>query len=329
MRKIIFILAMFLSLHAQNEYELGKGVQVASLPLFIGGYFSINYKNTDNEKKYKIDDLAILGYGSYEKFSYMAELEFKELYVENSDDDTTEISRDYRLYIERVYLDYHHDENYMLRIGKYNSPIGFWNLLPINVLRETTSSPLSLSILFPKFTTGVGATYTSYIENEFRIDVMLQNNEDIDDEYNNYKVDKHYGFGISYEKDAFSIKANAGYFHKIHDDSYADKLSYALLSAKYDSQKYQLLAELGSQKADNDFTTTYAGYLQGLYRFTEQHLGVMRVESYEDNAHAVDDNIAIIGYTYRPLYPIAIKTEYQFHSLREQNQFLFSFSVLF
>ncbi|MDQ1244698.1 MAG: hypothetical protein QG565_1038, partial [Campylobacterota bacterium] len=51
--------------------------------------------------------------------------------------------------------------------------------------------------------------------------------------------------------------------------------------------------------------------------------------SYDDNLNATDDDMLIFGYTYRPLYPIAIKSEYQFHSQSDQNQFLFSFSVLF
>jgi len=329
--KIIIIFTLLFSfLHAENEYELGSGVQVGSLPFYVGGYFSVDYKNMDDYERYRVDDLAFLGYGSYSKFSYLVEFEYKELYVKTDNNGVKETTKDIRLYAERIYLDYNLDENYMFRVGKYNSPIGFWNLLPVNVLRETTSNPMSSYIIFPKFTTGVSVSYTSYREGEFKIDLMLQHNDDIDDEYNNYQLDKHYGFGISYEKDELTYKLNGGYFHSIDDVNVnEDDLYYFLLSAKYETDNYQIQAELGTQRSDEYFTTKYAGYLQGVYRFTQQHIGIVRLESYDNQLLDVSDNMAIVAYTYRPLYPIAIKSEYQFHSLHQENQFLFSFSVLF
>jgi hypothetical protein len=329
MRYLALVFIFLLSLQADEEYQLGKGVQVGSLPFYVGGYFSLDYKHTDDIDRYRIDDLAVLGYGNYEKFSYMAEFEFKEMYVETHKNGVKDSTNSDKLYIERLYVDYNLNENYMFRVGKYNSPIGFWNLLPVNVLRETTSNPMSTSIIFPKFTTGLGSSYMSYGDGELKADVMLQHNNDIDDEYNNYKIDEHYGFGISYERDDYTLKLNGGYFHNLNNYIVQDNLYYFLLSAKYESDKYQILSEVGSQKSKNDYTTDYALYVQGLYRFSEQHIGVIRVESYDDNLNATDDDMLIFGYTYRPLYPIAIKSEYQFHSQSNQNQFLFSFSVLF
>ncbi|MCK9472496.1 hypothetical protein [Sulfurimonas sp.] len=329
MRYLSLVFIFLLFLQAEEEYQLGKGIQVGSLPFYVGGYFSLDYKHTDDIDRYRVDDVAIIGYGNYEKFSYMAEFEFKELYVKTEQNGLKTSTNNNNLYTERLYLDYNFNENYMFRVGKYNSPIGFWNLLPVNVLRETTSNPMSVNILFPKFTTGLNSSYISYGEGELKVDVMLQHNNDIDFEYNNYKINEHYGFGVSYEKNDYAVKLNGGYFHNLDKNAVEDNLYYLLLSARYESSKYQILSEIGSQKSKSRYTTEYAGYIQGLYRFSQQHIGVIRVESYDDNVKAIDDDMLIIGYTYRPLYPIAIKSEYQFHSQSDQNQFLFSFSVLF
>lgn len=330
MRKIIVILLFMLSLHAnESSYELGKGMQVASLPFYIGGYLSFDYRNMGNEKRYRADDLAVLGYGNYGKFSYMAEFEYKGFYAETYKGDKKSIQKDSKIHSERVYIDYNFDENYIFRIGKYNSPVGFWNLLPVNVLRQTSSNPISTEIIFPKFTTGAGASYESFDEGEVKINLMLQNNEDLDDEYNNYKINEHYAVGVLYEEDAYSIKLNGGYFHMLDFNIIQNKLYYFLLSAKYDMEKYQLMGEIGAQYSEAEITTPYAGYIQGLYRFTEQHIGAIRVEAYDNNVNKKNDDIAVFSYTYRPSYPIAIKSEYQFHSISEENQFLFSISVLF
>jgi len=325
MRKLLGMFILFISLHAQ-DYELGNGIQVGSLPLYLGGYFSLNYENKANEKKYNIDDLSVLGYGSYEKFSYMAEFEFHDLYSQNSVGDKTTIKRDTELHAERLYLDYEYNEHYTFRAGRYNSSIGFWNLLPINVLRPTTSDP-KMQDLFPKFTTGADLTYASYDDNGYRIDLMLQNNEDLDPSYNNYTIDKLYGLGGVYEKDNYSIKLNGGYFHT--KNTLDDNLYYFLLSAKYDVDDYEISSEIGRQESKKRVTTPYAGYLQGLYRFTPKHVGIVRLESYDDKLQNKSDTFGVLGYTYRPAYPIAIKSEYQFHTLNKENQFLFSVSVLF
>lgn len=326
----IFLILFLLSslLYSDEEYTLGEGVQVGSLPFYIGGYVSLNYLQREQETEYSIDDLAILGYGNYNKFSYMLELEYKELYVYKDHHGETSKHKDTHLYTERVYVDYNHNENYMFRAGKYNSPIGFWNLLPINVLRETTSSPQSTYILFPKYTTGLDTSYTAYTDAEIKVNVSLQHNEGIDEVYNNYNTDRHYGVGASYEKNEYTLKFNSGYFHT-ENGTPEKNIYYMLLSAKYETDKYQIMTELGSQRTKDEYTTKYAGYLQGVYRFTPKHIAVMRAESYDNKKEATSDTMMIVGYTYRPLYPIAIKSEYQIHSEDDQNQLLFSLSVLF
>ncbi|QSZ40979.1 hypothetical protein GJV85_02225 [Sulfurimonas aquatica] len=380
MKKILIIFFVFmLSLSAeeleQSSYELGKGMQVASFPLYIGGYFSLDYKKTQTSQKYRVDDIALLAYGSYDKFSYMAEFEFKEFYVEtelqrtppknnpNSDDyKETSIEQDTYLHTERLYVDYNFNENSLVRVGKYNSPIGYWNLLPVNVLRATSSNPNTSYLVFPQYTTGMGATYSSFAENEYTLDLMIQKNSDLDPTYNNYRIDEHFGIGMTFTHDNFSMKFNAGVFNIIEyyfedDDEYEEdekeeeseendeeaedkyrfqkddlkepERYYAHLSMKYDSDMYQIMGELGSQRSKSEFTTDYALYLQGLYRFTQKHIGIVRAEAYSEKFINRSGEMLIVGYTYRPLYPIAIKSEYQFHTLSQSDNLKLSFSMMF
>jgi hypothetical protein len=325
---IIFIIFFNSLVYANEEYILGEGYQVGSLPIYVGGYFSVDYRKKDEEDRYRIDDLSFMSYGGDEKLSYLVELEFKELYVKTVNNETTTIQRDKKLHTERLYLKYSIDESYDIRLGKYNSPVGFWNLMPINVLRETTSSPILNEIIYPKYTTGLNLEYNSYELGEIKLDLIVQNNTPIDDEYNNYDINKHYALGFSYEEDEYSIKINAGFFSKrvIYND--IKDFTYALIGAKYDTENYQFLAEIAmqdSQKQDRN----YAGYIQGLYRFTHKHIATIRLESYKDELLQNDDNMAIFAYTYRMLYPVALKMEYQQHTNSNQNQIIFSFSVLF
>ena len=328
---IIASLLLFLNLKASgSDYKLGEGVQLFSLPIYFGGYTSLDYKQTEDEDKYRFDDLAMLSYGNFEKFSYMLELEYKELYVQSQSKNSKKITQNRKLYTERAYIDYNYNENSLLRIGKYNSPIGFWNLLPINVLRATSSDPVTSKKIFPMFTTGILLSYLYYGDSELKVDIMMQNSDDLDGEYNNYKNDKHYGFGVTYTENDFSFKLNGGSFHQNDIQKDNDEIYYYLLSTKYESDDFQILSEYGKQFSSSKITTNHAGYIQGLYRFNEHHLGIIRVESYDYSANKKgDEEFVVFGYTYRPLYPIALKSEYQLHKNNDLNHILFSLSVLF
>lgn len=332
-KNIFFIFLLLLPLYGSemeeesSSYEFGNGLQLGNLPLYIGGYASLDYKKSDDTSRYRVDDIALMSYGNYEKLSYMAEFEFKEFYTLTQNEakpNTTE--KNTKLHTERLYVDYNINENYLLRIGKYNTPIGYWNMLPVNVLRDTSSNPMSTELLFPKFITGAAASYTSYSSSDIIVDILLQHNDAIDDSYNNYKMDSHYGLGITYAKDDFSLKLNLGTFHNIDD---AKRYSYAMISAKYMIESIDISGELGTQTSEGEFTTKYAGYIQSVYHFSQQHHGIVRIESYDDAKTKEQENIALVGYTYRPIYPIALKAEYQLHSLHASNQFLCSFSVMF
>ena len=360
MKRFLSLLILLVTLlNAKEGYELGNGLQIASLPVYVGGYASAQFKRTENEFKYSLENLALLSYGNHQNLSYMAEVEYNNLYVEQTKNDIRSKEEDTRLYVERLYLEYNFNENFTARLGQYISPIGFWNMLPINVLRDTTSDPISTNIIFPELTTGFYGVYTIINKNELKIDLMLQNNESIDNKYNNYQINKHYGIGVTYNHANFSSKLNIGYFNKLYrlineeyqtsadssevenvnsqedDDDYIKNsleeqlLYYVNLSLRYDTPSYQILSEFGHQEAQSGPATNYAFYLQGLYRATSQQSAIIRFEAYDDKVSSTKDLFSVFAYTYRPIYPVALKAEYQFHLHSKFNKVLISLSVLF
>lgn len=324
------LLVHLLAYGGEAYYQPGEGVQVGSMPLYIGGYFSLDFQQQEKSREFRVDDLALLAYGDTGKFSYLAEIEASDAYVKtwNSVNST---STDKRFHAERLYLGYDFDDYNALKLGKFNSPIGFWNLTPINVLRDTTSSPVSTEILFPKYTSGLGLSHQVYGVSESSINLMLQQTRDIDaifnssDVYNNFDTDRHYGVGLLLAEGKWSYQFNAGYFHTVDREA----LYYLMASICYENEAFKLLSEFGSQHDGESFTVPYAGYLQGVYRLTPQHAGILRLETYKDDTSRTKDTFSVLGYTYRPIYPVALKAEYQRHSLHREDQFLVSFSVLF
>lgn len=328
----IFLLYFAASLYAEDtKYELGRGIQVGDMPLYLGGYFSVDYEHVYKQnRKLALGELAMMAYGEYDQFSYMLELEADDVYTEVFDNEDSEVTQE-NFHIERLYLNYAFNENYALKVGKYNSPIGFWNRIPINVLRDTTSNPVITSLLFPKFTSGVDLRYQTESEYSLSIDTLLQEGEDLDkllnnDVYNNFDVHRHNAIGILLEGEHVDYQFNTGYFQVSGGESY-----YYLLGAfKYTQKDFKLQASAGTQlDGDGKTTIPYIGYIQYAYDIQEHHEAILRVEAYKDDQFNIKDSFALIGYTYRPLYSIALKGEFQWHSLHEESKALFSFSVLF
>lgn len=332
MRFAVLIALLFqLSAYAEEaSYRPGEGVQVAALPLYVGGYFSVNYRQQEQLQQFSLDDLALLAYGDSGQFFYLAEIEANDSYVKSWKPENS-VSTNTRFHAERLYFGYDFTDENTLQIGKYNSPIGFWNLTPINVLRDTTSSPVSTEILFPKFTTGFGLSHHAYAASENSVNLMLQQTRDLDsiynsnDVYNNFDTDRHYGIGLIHTAGAWSYQLNTGTFHTQSKETFL----YLMASLRYESEDFKLLSEIGSQHEKGEFSVPYAGYVQGVYRFTPQHAGILRLEAYKNDTLAAKEALSVFGYTYRPIYPVALKAEYQFHSLHREDRFMISFSVLF
>ena len=329
-----FLLGMLLiwqPLHAKDsKYKLGRGLQLGELPIYVGGYFSLEYEDVfAQDRSLKLDDVALMIYGEYNNFSYLAELEANDIYSEvYGNDDAEEVNEHF--HIERLYVDYAFNESYTLKAGKYNSPVGIWNRIPINVLRDTSSNPLISTKLFPQFTTGLNLKYSSNNSSDMTLNVMMQESEDLDnwissEIYNNFETDQHYAAGLSFANVDVLYSLNAGYFQTVSDKQYY----YLEAAFEYHYEAFKLQAEMGSQFNEDQTTIPYIGYIQGLYTIEEKHEAIVRFETYSDKTTRIKDSFAVFGYTYRPLYPIAIKGEYQWHSLHDENKLLFSLSVLF
>ena len=319
-------------LHADDsKYELGHGLQVGTLPLYVGGYFSFEYEDVrHNSRSVKLDDIALMLYGEKERFSYMLELEANDIYTERLDGGPDDETVHSHLHIERMYLDYTFDEHYMIRAGKYNSLIGFWNPLPINVLRDTTSNPKITQMLFPDFTSGFDASYHSNNSVDLSVDVMLQATKDMDtlishEVYNNFDTDRHYGIAISAQSAQWQFRLNFGYFRLVE----RAECYYLSGAFKYEAEKYRVQGEVGMQGDNDGVTIPYIGYLQALYEPLEGHELIVRAESYDDRVTRTKDTFGVFGYTYRPLYPVALKAEFQKHTFHDEDKVMLSLSVLF
>lgn len=321
----LYIIAFTSSLYADN-YEFGHGYTFNDA-LTAGGYISSEYESNQQADTFTIDDIAVMAYGNIgSNFSYLAEMEAIGFYHKNLSDGNEGGSQ--KFHVERLYGDLWLNDQINFRLGKQITPIGYWNLEPINVLRDTTSNPLYSLLLFPKFLTGIDMN--GYLNGTTRYHLFGQATHDLDEEYINLPNTHFYGISLEHE---LSVETNfggsIGEFIALRTH---EKTQFIQGNLKYDNGPLLVSAEAIASKTDYHQTKsdlTLSAYVQSVYHFSPQHALVGRYEYYNDQHRDYKDHIGVFGYSYRPIYPISIKGEYQWHSQENENRTLLSFSVLF
>ncbi len=310
-------------------YEIGHGAEIND-KLHMGGYLSAEYKSSDIQDELELDDVALLLYGNLSSsFSYLLELEASPFYSIDFKDDTTTI--DTKFHYERVYVDYRYSELLNIRVGKQITPIGYWNLEPINVLRDTSSSPLYSYIMFPKLLTGLDLY--GYLDDEYSVSyhLFVQNSKDLDEEYTNIKTDYFIGVSLRYEvSDSLQFGGSAGRYKTIDDPK---NINFVQINIKYDNDPWVVQSEVAyndiEYTVDGDNDSRLSGYIQTKYNINNHHALIARYEYMDSGREDIVDHIAVIGYSYRPIYALSIKTEYQLNSDSDLNRAIVSLSVLF
>lgn len=323
---LLFSLTLLSLIHAA-EYELGHGIRVNDA-INVGGYFSTELESNQQSDTFTLDDVAVLAYGDINPMvSYLVELESVGFYHKNFTDGTE--TQSHKFHIERLYGDLWMSDDFNIRFGKQITPIGYWNMEPINVLRDTTSSPLYSKFLFPKFLTGIDINGYVPQTQGLKYHLFAQNNHDMDEEYINIPNTHFFGFALDQE---ISMDWNTGGSIGEYIAKTGQRTRFIQGNFKYDDTRWQVLTEALAAKSeygDRQDDYTYSGYTQAMYRYSPEHALIGRYEYYNDHHTDYKDHILTLGYSYRPLYPVSLKGEYQWHSQNDENRALFSFSVLF
>jgi len=314
----VLLLFSLLILPLKADDTMTHGWKTPHTPLYIGGYISAVYDNKEVDDDILFDDIALLFYANVEKYHFLGEIEAADIPLRGGK------NSDIRIYIERLQLNYDFNDNTTVTFGKFNSDIGFWNLAPINTLTDTTTSPYLMENTFPELTTGLMVT-KSFWDEEQVFSVTVQNNPDLDRNYNNMKTDKHYAFGYTYADYATTWRINGGYFHEKHKGN----AYYGGISYRNESTRWTIQSELFHKTQNNHRTIPYNFYLQLTRHLTDRHDLVFRQEFYKDYSIATKEAVSLVGFTYRPHPSLTFKTEYIRHSVLPLNRIVFSCSMVF
>jgi len=316
--KFIIIFCILIGNSFLFAEEASYGWDVPNSSLNIGGYLDMTY-DQEREDKFLFNDIAMLFSANENHFDLLGEIEVTHISLKGKSDNRSDVD----LKIERFELTYALNDDKRLKIGRFNSDIGYWNQTPISILQDTTTKPYIVENFFPKATTGL--LYHQEINANSSFSLMVQANKDISHQDNNIEVDRHIGLSYYGEKDDFSWRFSMGNY----GTNRKTMARYMGIGSQYDTEEFLLQGELFTQNSDDNHRKPYSAYLQSTFHLSDKSDTLFRFEAYKDNTIETEEEIYLLGYSYRPSPNIVLKSEYIYHTKLPLNRWVYSLSVLF
>jgi hypothetical protein len=327
-------------------YQLGQGLYFPQQGLRIGGYISIHYIDLERyPTTLNVNDLSLfLTKELTARWSFFAEMEIDDALTITADDTS---SRNAHFDLERLYLDYRAHQSATLRLGRFLTPVGQWNLIHADPLVWTVSRPLATGAAFSRHATGA-MVYGSIHAGRGDLDYWLF--RDDNEHLNPFDAEE-----LAFDPDGASLELHNNFrhatgarllFHMLDEwvTIGASYLSYELeqphhhyqlggLDFTWSSRYVDLSGEAIYRRAeDSAITDERGGYLQAVIPLPHDLYLVGRRESYRTSTLGEVTTLDTLGINYRPQPAIAFKLEYNRGSnndLVSPDGWLASFGVLF
>lgn len=329
-------LAAALLLHAAAAaaaapYQPGRGWNIPDTDWTVGGYATGVLDDPEGESPtLDLSHLSLLlWWDGAERFKFFSELDWQDsLSVQHSPLSTS----DEYLALERLYFDYAYDDSVNVRVGKFLTPIGRWNLIHADPLVWTTSRPLVTEASFPTNITGAmvfgsvdawGRSIDYSVYTDIGDEIRPNPNTDSFE----HAVGAHLGVPVSQY-------AQVGLSYANFEQSLLHEGRKNLLGADFvwSRDRYELSAEFVYSAAERDSSLDEKGlYLQAVVPLTQRLYAVARFEPFRNATYDLT-RVWVAGVALRINPALVFKAEYV-HPDNNQpyvhRGFLSSLSVLF
>lgn len=301
---------------AQPAYEFGRGVRLGAPDSLLGdftlgGYALAQYEGPDESERWNasLETLsAILWWDGGGRWRFFSELELDEALIVSPGDTSTDEAQ---VVLERMHVDYAYSDTLQVRVGKFLTPVGRWNLIHAAPLTWTTSRPLITEATFPTNATGAmlygvlpltadGVEYSLYTSPGEE----LFPKEEID------SFTEAWGARL-----AATVLPNTQLgtsFASFRQESSPDRKTLYGLDALWSWRRYELSGELAyiTRRLDGERAEERGHYLQLVAPLSAQLYAVLRYEEFRAAATVGDLSLYLGGLTWRPMSGLALKAEY-------------------
>ncbi|MFQ5666239.1 MAG: hypothetical protein ACE5I7_07375, partial [Candidatus Binatia bacterium] len=209
--------------------------------------------------------------------------------------------------LERLYGDLEASDSVNLRVGKFLTPVGRWNVIHAQPLVWTTSRPLATEVAFDRHTTGAtlfgsvyprGGTLTYSLFGQF-VDALEPTREVL-------PAGRSAGGRLEYSARS-GLSVAATYLASSH---HGDWQHLGGLDALWQRGPLELMSEWVFAKGTGELGDAWGGYVQSALEVLPSFYLVDRYEHFDQRAPEPEVNLVVLGAAYKPLPHVILKAEY-------------------
>jgi hypothetical protein len=298
------------------DYVAGRGLRLGRTGLHVGGFTTLEIDKLEDEPGVlELDSLNFLiSWEPVAFFRAFTDIEVDDLL--SYDMRTGETFSDPAANFERLYADLSRNDALNLRIGKFQTPVGLWNLVPAEPFTWTANEPILVETAFDEHQTGgafFGSTYPA--SNTLRYWAYGQFMGPLDPSEDPPPAHRSAGGRVQYADALDQWGVGSSFLASERDGSW----NYlGGLDAFWQIGPLELQAEWAIVRGESRALNLWSAYVQGVY-----HLGhhvdllrslhvVGRYEHFDPVEGATASNLGNVGLTWIPARFLVLKVGYQF-----------------
>lgn len=291
---------------AAVEYRPGRGLHIAPADLTLGGYGNIEARRLEGGPfNLEVSELsALVSWSPLARVHAFGELEVEDLVrVRTAGSSGT---GDVDLRLERLYAEYEVSDHATLRVGKFLTPIGRWNVIHAAPLVWTASRPVVTELPFDQHNTGamltgrvfardLAVTYTAFGQFVDQLEPVPQAHE------------AHRQAGARLELGDGSWGVGASFLATLE---HGDWQHLGGIDAQWDRPGTEVLFEAIFDRANQRGDSEWGGFLQAAQLVVEPLWAVARYEHFNRGGEDASVNLVDLGLAVRPVPYATIKLGY-------------------
>ncbi len=317
---------------ADDTYRLGSGYPIKETGLRIGGYANVQTSLPRAGSWYSgISDLSLfLTWDNDSRLRFFSELEAGDIL--NAGKRPSPESPSAHFEFERLYFDYLVNNSLTVRLGKFLTPIGQWNLIHAAPLVWTSSRPVATENLFSTNASGLMLHGSVSVANrQLEYSVYGDISENIDPHRSKNPFENALGAHLRYFLND-TLQVGASFANFVLNDLRPTRYYLSGLDVTWSYQQFELSSEVVYRTSDHaNIGSTWQGFIQNVIPLSRHWFVVGRYELFEQTLDKTGQ-AGTLGLAYRPLPPLIWKLEYKLGSHNEAlapDGFSASFAVLF
>jgi len=294
------------------EYHLGQGLRLGNSGLTLGGYGSVRYEALrGNSPQLTVSALSLfISWETETRIRFFSELELEDFTLARGERSFG--SHNNAFEIERLYADVYLFDEATLRLGKFLTPVGRWNLIHADPLVWTTSRPLVTFQSFAPDTTGV-MFYGSLLPLGEDVDysVYAEITDDLDPDYREGPFSEAVGIHLATHLGPTELGFSYANFERGQEGD--EKENLFGLDFFWARQRLELTGEflyrVGTRSPNGD---EWGLFVQGTVPLSARTFAIGRYEFFDPRGLFPGVHLWVAALAFRPLPPLVLRVEYSF-----------------